>query len=88
MKLAQTYRKTGDVDAEAFHTLESDFLYEKGKRDLIEIGRSPEENDKRVQGHLDDIDNELQSAPTKMRNMLYLCNEHFPERANRPRSEA
>ncbi|SEH99676.1 hypothetical protein SAMN05216228_1015134 [Rhizobium tibeticum] len=88
MKVAETYRKTGDADAEAFHTLEAGFLYEKGKNDLIEIGKSPEDADKRVQKHRDGIDSELQSTPNRIRIMLYLCNSFFPQRANRPRNRA
>ena len=88
MKLAETYGKTGDTVAEALHTLEADFLYQKGKNDLVEIGKSPEDADRRVQKHRDGIDNELQSTPNRIRIMLRLCNSFFPERANRPRNRA
>jgi hypothetical protein len=88
MKLAEAYRKTGFSDAEAFHPSEANCLYEKGKNDLIEIGKSPEDAAKRVQKHRDGLDSELQSTPSKIQIMLHLCNSFFPERASRPRNRA
>ena len=88
VKLAEAYRKTGFSDAEAFHTSEANFLYEKGKNGLIEIGKSPDAAAERVKKHRDGLDSELQSTPSKIQIMLHLCNSFFPERASRPRNRA
>lgn len=76
--LAEAYKQIGDRASETVQKEKAARRYEEGKRDLIEVGKDPSEADGRVQKYIDQIVDELETDPTKVRVLILGCAQHFP----------
>lgn len=77
--LEDAYKRMGDKAASGRHSKKAEVLYEAGKKDLIEVGKSPSEAKERVQKHIDKMTKVAETTPELLRVFIQVCNEYFPE---------
>ncbi|WP_349433581.1 hypothetical protein [Pararhizobium sp. A13] len=77
--LRDAYKEMGAKAASDRHSKKAEILYEAGKKDLVEVGKSPSEAKERVQKHLDRMTKDLETRPELFPAFIRVCNESFPE---------